>query len=77
MTVTKSYFAERPEIVKIFDDLDSFRDFCRYEGFVFNEKFLYKKDSKEWRAYENRNNPRKAKQRVHKNRNFKNRRTQH
>ena len=75
--MTVSYFAEHPEIVKIFDDLDSFRDFCRYEGFIFNEKFLYKKDSREWRAYENRNNPRKAKQRVQKNRNFKNRRTKH
>ena len=75
--MTVSYFAEHPEIVKIFNDLDSFRDFCRFEGFVFNEKFLYKKDSKEWRAYENRNNPRKAKQRVHQNRNFKNRKPKH
>ena len=77
MTVTKSYFAEHPEIVKIFNDLDSFRDFCRFGGFIFNEKFLYDKGSREWRAYENRGNPRKARNRVQKNRNFKNRRTQY
>ena len=41
------YFAAHPEIVKIFDDLEAFRDFCRYEGFKFNEKFLYRRDSKE------------------------------
>ena len=72
-----SYFAKHPEIVKIFDDLEAFRDFCRYEGFKFNEKFLYRRDSKEWRAYENRNNPRKAKQRVQKNRSNRNRKTKH
>jgi hypothetical protein len=27
-----SYFAKNPEVVKIFDDLDKFRDFCRFEG---------------------------------------------
>jgi len=75
--VTESYFAKHPEIVKIFDDLESFRDFCRFEGFVFNEKYLYDKKCREWRAYENRGNPRKAKNRVQKNRGFKNRRTQH
>jgi hypothetical protein len=75
--MTVSYFADHPEIVKIFNDLDSFRDFCRYEGFVFDEKFLYKKESKEWRAYENRGNPRKAKNRVQKNRGFKNRKPKH
>lgn len=74
---TKSYFAENPQIVKIFDDLDSFRDFCRFEGYKFNEKNLYKKESKEWRAYTNRGNPRKAKTRVQKNRSGRNRNTKH
>jgi hypothetical protein len=30
-----------PEINKIFDDLDIYRDFCREFGHVFNEAHLY------------------------------------
>jgi hypothetical protein len=30
-----------PDINKIFDDLDSYRDFCREFGYVFDEKHLY------------------------------------
>lgn len=30
-----------PEINKIFDDLDVYRDFCREFGYVFNEAHLY------------------------------------
>jgi len=31
--------------------LDKFRDFCRFEGKVFNEKDLYCKDAPVWIAY--------------------------
>jgi len=37
---------------KVFNDLDAFRDYCRFEGKVFNEKDLYKKDSPVWQAYQ-------------------------
>jgi hypothetical protein len=41
-----------PPINKIFDDLDKFRDYCRFEGKVFNEADLYKNDSPNWIAYQ-------------------------
>ena len=40
-----------PPVNKIFDDLDKFRDYCRFEGKVFDEADLYKKDSMVWQAY--------------------------
>jgi hypothetical protein len=40
-----------PVVRKVFDDLDKFRDFCRFEGKVFNEKDLYCKDAPVWIAY--------------------------
>lgn len=41
-------------INKIFDDLDTYRDFCRFEGsgYVFNERALYNKKDWNWQAYE-------------------------
>ena len=41
-----SYFENRPDIVKIFDDLEGFHDFCRMELFPFNEADLYN-----WKSY--------------------------
>ena len=46
-----SYFADNPEVVQIFDDLDKFRDFCRFEGYRFNERDLYNEKSKSFRAF--------------------------
>lgn len=37
---------------KVFTDLESFKDFCRFEGFVFNEKSLYRKGDNVWEAYQ-------------------------
>ena len=37
---------------KIFNDLDEYRDYCRFEGKVFNESALYKKDDPNWIAYQ-------------------------
>jgi hypothetical protein len=51
------YFAKNPNIVKLFDDLEEFKDFCRYsfaygyEGLVFNEKDLYDGRSRAWTLY--------------------------
>ena len=37
---------------KVFNDLDQFRDYCRFEGKVFNEKALYNKEDPVWIAYQ-------------------------
>ena len=36
----KKYLQFKPEVVRIFDELDRFRDFCREFGYVFNEAHL-------------------------------------
>ena len=41
-----------PPVEKIFDDLDKFRDYCRFEGKVFNEADLYNKEAPIWEAYQ-------------------------
>ena len=40
-----------PPIGKVFDDLDKFRDYCRFEGKPFNEADLYNNESSVWQAY--------------------------
>ena len=42
----------REAYTKVFNDLDKFRDFCRFEGKVFNEKDLYMTDAPVWIAYQ-------------------------
>lgn len=43
---------------KIFDDLEKFKDFCRFEGkgYPFDEKDLYNDKSFVWRAYQKHRN---------------------
>mgnify|MGYP001568925308 CR=1 FL=1 len=41
----------REAYTKVYNDLDKFRDYCRFEGKVFNEKDLYKSDAPVWIAY--------------------------
>lgn len=48
----QSYFETRTDIVKIFDDLEAFRDFCRIEMHPFNEADLYNRDSWVYRNFE-------------------------
>jgi hypothetical protein len=36
----KKYLQFKPEVTRIFDELDRFRDFCREFGYVFNESHL-------------------------------------
>jgi len=39
----------KPEVTKIFDDLDAWLDHCRFEMIEFNPAHLYKsKEYKEW-----------------------------
>ena len=49
---------------KIFSDLDEYRDYCRFEGKVFDEKALYKKADRNWQAYEKYRNWLRAKARA-------------
>lgn len=37
---------------KVFNDLDAYRDYCRFEGKVFDEKALYKRSDPNWQAYQ-------------------------
>jgi len=53
------YWQDNPEVVKIFNDLELYEDFCRHNGFKFDEKDLYKNASRSWRAFENRNSYKK------------------
>ena len=53
----------REAYTKVFNDLDKFRDYCRFEGKIFNEKDLYKKDSFVWQAYQKYQNYLRAKAR--------------
>ena len=41
-----------PLMKKIFDDLDDFRDYCRFEGKPFHEASLYKKGDRVWEGYQ-------------------------
>jgi hypothetical protein len=63
----------RDAYTKVFNDLDKFRDYCRFEGKVFNEADLYKKDAPVWIAYQKYQGWLRAKAR-NAGRNFNNRR---
>jgi hypothetical protein len=56
---------------KIFNDLEEFYNYCRFEGQVFNEADLYKSDARAWQAYTKYRNWLRAKARggVRNNRN--------
>jgi len=41
-----------PAVNKVFNDLDQYRDYCRFEGKVFDERALYKKEDPNWIAYQ-------------------------
>tara|TARA_E500000178_G_C16990391_1_gene740484 strand:+ start:120 stop:332 length:213 start_codon:yes stop_codon:yes gene_type:complete len=43
---------DREAYNKVFNDLEKYRDFCRFEGKVFNEKALYNKEDSNWEAYQ-------------------------
>ena len=48
----QTYFERRPDIVKIFEDLEAFHNFCRIELLPFNSADLYNKHAKTWQIYE-------------------------
>ncbi len=45
------YFANRPDVVKVFDDLEAYHNWCRFELREFNPAELYKKDAPNYSAY--------------------------
>ena len=66
--MTVSYFADRPEIVKIFNDLESYKDWCvnswvhgDSKSYVFDEKDLYNNASYPWQMYNRHKNRLKKK----------------
>ena len=54
-----NYWESKPEVVKIFDDLEKFHDYCRFEMVEFNEANLYNRDSEIWNRYYQSTRPRK------------------
>ena len=55
----QKYLRMTREVSTIFDDLDNFLNFCRFELLPFNEADLYNRGSASWRAYENSKRPRR------------------
>ena len=56
---TFSYFESRPDIVKIFEDLEAYHDFCRFELIKFDPSELYRRDSPNYIAFFYNKKPRK------------------
>ena len=55
-----SYFETRPDVVRIFDDLEKLLDFCRFEMLPFNQSDLYNRASPIWNQYYQSTRPRKT-----------------
>ena len=53
------YLTMKPEVNKIFDDLDAYQDFCRFELREFNPAHLYDKSNDNYRAFTNSQRPRR------------------
>jgi len=53
-----------PVVNKIFNDLEDYKDYCRFEGKVFDEAALYNKKDSNWQAYEKHRNWLRAKARA-------------
>ena len=58
-----SYFETRPDVVKIFDDLENLLDFCRLELLPYDPADLYNKQSKVWQAFDASRRPKRAQER--------------
>ena len=54
-----SYFENRPDVVKIFEDLDKLLDFCRIEMLPYDQADLYNRQSRVWQSFERSSRPRK------------------
>ena len=45
------YFSNRPDVVKVWEDLEAYHDYCRFELIDFNPADLYRRDSRNFQAY--------------------------
>lgn len=55
----KKYLTMKNEVNKIFDDLEAFHDFCRFELCEFNPAHLYDKSNANYRAFLDSQRPRR------------------
>jgi hypothetical protein len=46
-----NYFETRPDVVRLFNDLEAYLDWCRLELRAFDPAELYRKDSPNYGAY--------------------------
>jgi hypothetical protein len=46
-----SYFETRPDVVRVFDDLEAYLDWCRFELQPFNPADMYRRDSTTYQTY--------------------------
>ena len=54
-----SYFENRPDVVKLFEELEAFHNWCRMELCEFNEGHLYNRESWQWRNFDKSRRPKK------------------
>jgi hypothetical protein len=54
------YFANRPDVVKVWEDLEAYHDWCRLELCNFNPADLYRKESTNYQSYLNSKRPKRA-----------------
>jgi hypothetical protein len=45
------YFATRPDVVKVWEDLEAYLDWCRIELREYNPAELYRKEAPNYSAY--------------------------
>lgn len=46
----EKYLKMKPEVTRIFDDLEQYKDYCRYNMLKYDERDLYK--SEQYRKFE-------------------------
>ena len=54
------YLTMKLEVTKVFDDLDRYLDFCRFELRDFNPTHLYDKTNENYRAFLDSQKPQRA-----------------
>ena len=60
------YFENRPDVVKVWTDLEAYQDWCRFELREFNPAELYRKDAPNYSAYLASKRPRNSNYRGNK-----------
>ena len=45
------YFENRPDVVKVWDDLEAYHDWCRFQLCDFNPADLYRRDTQNYGSY--------------------------